>query len=84
MREIALQAASLKPSSELQPSILSGAAQDLGELLKERCVAPWTWVRRVRWDEGPRELLEFLVESETVLEDKVGDDSLGLRSLCTL
>jgi hypothetical protein len=71
MREMALQAASVKGSPELQPGILEGAAKDLGDLLQERCVAPSTWVRRVAWDEGPRELLEFLVASETVLEDRV-------------
>lgn len=49
---------------------MQGAAQDLGELLKERCEAPWTLVRRVQWDEGPQELLRFLVDSESVLEDK--------------
>jgi hypothetical protein len=47
------------------------AVEDLAELLRFKCDAPWTWVHRVRWDDGPPELLRFLVEKETVLEDQV-------------
>lgn len=71
MREFALRAASEKASEMLPPQVMQGAAEDLGDLLRERCSAPWTFVSRVMWDQGPQELLRFLVDNETVLDDKV-------------
>ena len=75
MREVALRVASEKQVATgdlLAPQVMAGAAEDLGELLRPHCDAPWTFVRRVRWEEGPNQLLQFLVDSETVLDDKVG------------
>lgn len=74
MRDVALRVASegkMPPGDVLTSPVMEGAAEDLGELLREHCDAPWTFVRRVQWDEGPNQLLQFLVDSETVLDDKV-------------
>lgn len=47
------------------------AATDVGEVLRERTLPPWTAVLPVSWQLGPPELLSFLLDKETVLSDKV-------------
>lgn len=49
----------------------AGAAADIGAVLRERTLPPWTAVLPVSWQLGPPELLSFLLDEETVLSDKV-------------